>query len=98
VHEHPLVGGYIGRMPRDAAERYARLPVAGDLLRLSTGNAEDPTVRTATDPALSRSPCDFFVVHPNAGSELRAYVSRLPVRLIAEDAGVMLYQVAPGSR
>ena len=98
VHEHPLVGGYIGRMPRDAAERYARLPVVGDLLRLSTGNAEDPAVRTATDPALSRSPCDFFVVHPNAGSELRAYVSRLPVRLIAEDAGVMLYQVAPGSR
>ena len=36
-HAHPLAGGYIGRMPRDAAERYTRMPVAGALLQLSEG-------------------------------------------------------------
>ena len=35
LHEHPLAGGYIGRMPADAAERYRRHPLTAALLRLS---------------------------------------------------------------
>ena len=39
IHQHPVVGGILGRMPNDAEARYAEMPVVGDLLRLSSGKA-----------------------------------------------------------
>jgi hypothetical protein len=89
LHEHPLVGGFVGRMPADAAGRYEKTPVAGDLLRLSSGRqATAPSVADAAE-----SPCRYFVVHRTAGAELRRYVERLPVEMIAEDAGARLYRL-----
>ena len=32
-HEHPLAGGYIGRMPADAEKQYLGMPITGPLLR-----------------------------------------------------------------
>jgi hypothetical protein len=89
LHEHPLVGGYVGRMPGDAARRYEKTPVAGDLLRLSSG-------RQAAGPAVvdaAESPCRYFVVHRTASEELRGYVEKLPVEMIAEDAEARLYRL-----
>ena len=47
IHGHPVVGGYIGRMPPNVARAYESMPVVGNLLRLSSGEdaiEEDPPV------------------------------------------------------
>jgi hypothetical protein len=80
-HEHPLVGGFIGRMPADAAERYSSNPVTANLLRLSGGAAPLPVPANA-DP----SPCRYFVVNRAVTSPaLRAYVVGLAGDRIATD-------------
>ena len=47
IHGHPVVGGYIGRMPPNVAQAYEVMPVVGNLLRLSSGEEaieeESPT-------------------------------------------------------
>ncbi len=47
IHGHPVVGGYIGRMPPNVAQAYEAMPVVGNLLRLSNGEEaieeESPT-------------------------------------------------------
>ena len=46
IHGHPVVGGYIGRMPPGVAQAYESMPVVGNLLRLSGGEepiADDPS-------------------------------------------------------
>ena len=81
LHEHPLVGGYIGRMPADALERYSRNPVTANLLRLSGGGAP-----LALPPNADPSPCHYLVVDRAASSAaLRAYVAQLPGELLAAD-------------
>ena len=89
VHEHPLAGGYIGRMPADAARRYEAMPIAGTLLRLSDTRAD-----AAMDPVVGGSPCTYLVVNRAAASPaLRAYVERLPVQRIGGDTDRDLYRV-----
>ncbi len=41
IHGHPVVGGYIGRMPPGVAQAYDAMPVVGNLLRLSNGEEAD---------------------------------------------------------
>jgi hypothetical protein len=108
VHEHPLVGGFVGRMPGDAAARYARLPVAGDLLRLSAAQALPaggqslpalPDLPAAAAAARAGPPCRYLVVHETAGAALRSYVGTLPTQLVADDQGTRLYRLTgPGGR
>jgi len=90
IHEHPLVGGYIGRMPPAARERYASMPVVRSLLRLSA----DP--HTAPVPAaddLAANPCRYFVVNrATAAAPLIEYIHRLPLVRIAGDAKRDLYR------
>ena len=89
VHEHPLAGGYIGRMPADAARRYEAMPIAGTLLRLSDARAD-----AAMDALVSESPCTYLVVNRAAASPaLRTYVERLPVQRIGGDTDRDLYRV-----
>jgi hypothetical protein len=89
VHQHPLAGGYIGRMPADAARRYEAMPITGSLLRLSDGRAD-----AAAESGVSGSPCTYLVVNRAAASAaLRAYVERLPVERIGGDAQRDLYRV-----
>ena len=82
-HGHPLVGGYIGRMPRDAEARIRRLRVAGALLALSNGEQAAPP---AADDAAA-SPCTYLVVDRRAVSAPMAlYLARLaPVRIASDD-------------
>ena len=49
IHGHPVVGGYIGRMPPGVAQAYATMPVVGNLLRLSSG--EEAIEETAASGA-----------------------------------------------
>ena len=89
LHEHPLAGGYIGRMPVDAAERYAKSPVTAALLRLSDGAAPP-----SNDPGRGQSPCRYLVVDREASSAaLRSYVEHLPADRIAVDGRRDLYRL-----
>ena len=87
LHEHPLAGGYIGRMPVDAAERYAKTAVAAPLLRLSDA------APSAYLPA-GEAACRYLVVNRAASSAaLRAYVASLPTDRIASDEARDLYRL-----
>jgi hypothetical protein len=89
LHEHPLVGGYIGRMPADAQRRYEEMPIVGALLRMSDHlPAETPAIGAAT------APCRYLVVHRAASSlELLAYIRQLPAEMIATDDARDLYRL-----
>ena len=89
LHEHPLVGGYIGRMPADTQRRYEEMPIVGALLRMSDH-------RPAKAPAIERAmaPCRYLVVHRAASSvELLAYIRQLPADMIATDDARDLYRL-----
>jgi hypothetical protein len=89
LHEHPLAGGYIGRMPADAAERYARNPLTAALLRLSGGVA-GPVLDLNADPP----PCRYLVVDRAASSAvLQDYVRRLSPTLVVADGERNLYRL-----
>jgi len=89
IHEHPLAGGYIGRMPADAARRYEAMPIVGTLLRFSDARPD-----AAMDAAISGSPCTYLMVNRAATSQaLRAYVERLPVQRIGGDTDRDLYRL-----
>jgi hypothetical protein len=88
LHGHPLVGGYIGRMPPGVAEAYERMPVVGNLLRLSSGR---PAVPDAAGP----QPCRYLVVdRQRASPELLAYVQgALRLDPLGSSNGHDLYRV-----
>ncbi len=89
IHGHPVVGGYIGRMPPGVAQAYASMPVVGNLLRLSSG--EDPIA----DEPISVLPFRYLVLDTvTASSDLRGYVrSTLDIDLLASEGGRELYAV-----
>ncbi len=82
IHEHPLVGGFVGRMPRDAAKRYEALPVTQNLLILSDGRTPDASSRSNEGLAID-SPCTYLVLdRARASPELLAYLRSLPLVLL----------------
>jgi hypothetical protein len=89
LHEHPLAGGYIGRMPLDAAERYRRYPLTAMLLRLS-----GDTMAVAPAPDSEPAPCRYLVVdRQSSSSELLDYVARLSANHLASDERRDLYRL-----
>ena len=92
-HEHPLAGGYIGRMPVEARDRYERMAIAGPLLRLSSGSPADAVTRTAERDGADQ-PCRYLVVHrPATPPALLSYVQQLPADLVASDESRDLYRL-----
>jgi len=89
IHGHPVVGGYIGRMPPEVAQAYEAMPVVGNLLRLSSG--ED----IITDETPVGLPFRYLVIDTNAASpELVEYVrDTLDMDLITSGDGKQLYAV-----
>jgi hypothetical protein len=89
LHGHPLVGGYIGRMPPGVASAYEAMPVVGNLLRLSSG---EPPIEDMAVPAL---PFRYLVLNTTTASpELIQYVkATLDMDLIASGGGKELYAV-----
>jgi hypothetical protein len=88
-HQHPLVGGYIGRMPADAAARYEHLPIAGALLALSDGRSPPEH-----DAGITTSPCRYLVVRRSASSAaLLAYVASLPTTRMFADGDRELHRL-----
>ncbi len=91
IHGHPVVGGYIGRMPPDVAMVYDAMPVVGNLLRLSNG--EEAEQERA--PMSMSVPFRYLVLDTRAASqELIDYVHRtLDMDLISSGDGKQLYAV-----
>jgi hypothetical protein len=89
IHGHPVVGGYIGRMPPGVAEGYEAMPVVGNLLRLSSDEEaieEDPPVAL---------PFRYLVLDTEkASGPLLDYVRKtLDMDLITSSQGKQLYAV-----
>ncbi len=93
IHGHPVVGGYIGRMPPMVARAYDVMPVVGNLLRLSSG---EDAIEEEAPPGL---PFRYLVLDTgSASAELLDYVrAALDMDLIASEEGKELYAVQ-GSR
>lgn len=89
LHGHPLVGGYIGRMPPGVAGAYAAMPVVGNLLRLSSGQP------AAEEPSAPAVPFRYVVLDTTTASpELAAYLrEKLDMDLIGSSDGRELYAV-----
>jgi hypothetical protein len=90
IHGHPVVGGYIDRMPPQVAQAYDAMPVVGNLLRLSNG--EEPIEEN--DP-VALLPFRYLVLDTNTATpELIDYVRRtLDMDLISTGGGKQLYAV-----
>ena len=90
IHGHPLVGGFIGRMPPDAAQAYLAMPIVGNVLRLSSGQ---PSVQE--EEAVTAVPFRYLVLDTVLASpELIAYVhAKLDVDLLESAEGRELYAV-----
>jgi hypothetical protein len=87
LHEHPLAGGYIGRMPADAGDRYAKLPVTAGLLRLSSGEG------SAFLPP-GDIPCRYLIVNrATSSAALRAFVASLAPQRLASDDSRDLFEI-----
>ncbi len=89
IHGHPLVGGFIGRMPPGVAPAYAAMPVVGNLLRLSSGEPR------AEDPPAAAVPFRYLVLDTRAVSpDVVDYLkSALDMDLIEAADGRELYAV-----
>jgi hypothetical protein len=89
IHGHPVVGGYIGRMPPNVARAYDLMPVVGNLLRLSNGE------EAVQEDAPVSLPFRYLVLDTaTASSELVDYVKRtLDMDLISTGDGRELYAV-----
>ncbi len=90
LHEHPLVGGYLGRMPTDADQRYDPLPIVGALLRLSDGRSAGDTANVPT----RESPCAYLVVNrADLSPALLTYVDSLPTDRLGSGDGLDLLRL-----
>jgi len=89
IHGHPVVGGYIGRMPPNVAQAYESMPVVGNLLRLSSG---EEAIEEESPASL---PFRYLVLDRDKASvELLDYVRQtLDMDLIASSGGRELYAV-----
>jgi hypothetical protein len=102
IHERPILGGFVARVPGSIGERYQSMPIVGSLLRLSAGarlDAEHPDAdRARAGAALASAGIRYVVVNvATAPPDLVTYVRRvLPLRLLAQDDERALYLVDPG--
>jgi hypothetical protein len=89
IHGHPVVGGFIGRMPPNVAAAYEEMPVVGNLLRLSNGEEPVP------EPSPSVLPFRYLVLDTaRASPQLVEYVRHtLDMDLITSGDGKQLYAV-----
>jgi hypothetical protein len=89
IHGHPVVGGYIGRMPPGIAQSYELMPVVGNLLKLSSGE------EAIEEESPAFLPFRYLVLDTDKASvELVDYVREtLDMDLITSGGGRQLYAV-----
>jgi hypothetical protein len=99
VHERPLVGGFVARLPPAIARRYEAMPVIRSLLRLSSGSdaadADGRLTPREAAAALASAGVAFLVLDTRrASTALIHYVeANIELRRIAEEDGRVFYEV-----
>jgi hypothetical protein len=99
IHERPLVGGFVARLPPAMARRYTSMPVIGSLLQLSSGAKilETDVSRSPRDAAamLASAGIAFIILDTRRASpDLVEYVqSKIELRRFAEEDGRIFYEV-----
>jgi hypothetical protein len=95
LHGHPMVGGYIGRLPPGTLDAYLHTPVVGELLALSPGPEDVPPGDPGQPIASGPTPCRYVVVdRGRTPAPLMAFVRSLPLERLASDDAHDLYQFA----
>lgn len=89
IHQHPVVGGYVGRTPPGIFEAYEAMPVVGNLLRLSSGG------EAVQEEPPQNVPFRYLVLDTaTASPELIDFVrSTLDMDLLTASEGKQLYAV-----
>ena len=98
IHQRPMLGGVVARLPRNVLVRYNADPLIAAWLRLSGARADVvpdgplPT-RELAGERLAMNGIAFLILHRGTASpELREYVERvLPLTPVAEDGDRVLY-------
>jgi len=98
VHQRPVLGGFVARLPRSVVREYNALPVVSSLLHLSSGgrltdeSRGDARTNTMQLAALGVS---YVVVDTRVASpDLRQYVEiALALRALGEEDGRAFYEV-----
>jgi len=99
IHERPIVGGFVARLPPSIARSYERMPVVGSFVRLSSGEKISESDLRLTphegSAALASAGIAFIVLDMRrASAELVQYVqSRLALQHLAEENGRIFYEV-----
>jgi hypothetical protein len=96
-HEKPIVGGYIGRIPRRLIAGYKQDPLWGRLIEWEEGNTAplpDPTADQVRQ-SLQRAQVRYCLLYASAlRPAARAFIQRtLPLEWIASDGDMTLYRV-----
>ena len=99
MHERPIVGGFLARLPPSVARDYNEMPVIGSFLRLSSGGklSDEPVTLQPADAAatLASAGIAFLVLDVRRASpDLIQYVqSGIKLRRIGEEDGRIFYEV-----
>jgi hypothetical protein len=99
LHERPIVGGFVARLPPAVARDYAAMPVIGLLLRLSSGGklSDEPVHMSPREAAsaLSAARIAFVVLDTRRASpDLIQYVQAgIALHKIGEQDGRVFYEV-----
>jgi len=90
VHEKPLIGGYLSRLPGGAIERYRRDPVLRVVMRLSEGRPLGPglveTALAAAPEFMDRTQLGYVVVDTSRASQDLVDFAIRAFSLVAVDA------------
>lgn len=98
IHEKPLVGGYISRLPPSVKAFYRESAIFDAILRLSSPEDSHSTIIPESGPAtaaiLKGQGIRYLVVNTDTASpSLQRYVASIPKRLVDRDDGRDLYQL-----
>jgi hypothetical protein len=99
IHQRPIVGGFIARLPPSIVPAYNAMPVVGTLLRLSSGGklSDEQTILAPPEAtaALTAAGIAFVVLDTRrASSDLNRFVQTgIALRKIAEEDGRIFYEV-----
>lgn len=98
VHEKPLIGGYLSRVPRNEVDRYRRRPVVDALITLSEGRPlterQSLRARRRGPGFVERARIGYVVIDMNRTSpQVAAFVEdALQLVPVSEDQGKRLYR------
>jgi hypothetical protein len=103
LHQQPILGGCIGRIPRRLINSFKADPFFHDLIALEEGNAEGLLSKSPSADALSAArdfSVSYVLLRRNAiRPEALAFVqSSMPMTLIQKDGEIELYRVGGNIR